>query len=162
MDNPFENLTSRIAIKKAYRKLCLTCHPDVRPDKEKAAEEFRELTRIYETALAMLGKPKPPPPPPPRPKPKPKPNNGPIIEQGYIEAVDDFEIMNFGKIVRTVRVSPEILEYGGMLQIYARYPGGYADHLFQFRIPPHTPNGQKFRYKGLIAIWEITVVGERK
>ena len=36
------------AIKKAYRKKALTCHPDKNPDNPKAAEEFHQLSDAYE------------------------------------------------------------------------------------------------------------------
>ena len=36
------------AIKKAYRKKALTCHPDKNPDNPKAAEEFHRLSDAYE------------------------------------------------------------------------------------------------------------------
>ena len=36
------------AIKKAYRKKALLCHPDKNPDNPKAAEQFHTLSDAYE------------------------------------------------------------------------------------------------------------------
>ncbi len=161
MANPFENLTSIDAIKKAYRKLCLTCHPDMREDKEQAAKEFMELTRIYEAAISsaknnnIRRRAKPPPPPPP-----PKPSD-PIKEVCIVNPFDTYEFVFFGEATRTVRVSPAMLEYGGTLEIVSKDDYGYSGTFF-FVVPPKTKTGQRFRFQLPIGQVEITLVSERK
>lgn len=167
--DPFSRLgiapdSSRSAIKKAYRKLCLTCHPDMRPDKERAAEEFRELTRIYQVALTMIGtvrsppsKPKPPPPPKPP---------GPIIYKVRLPPIDAFEFMHFSEASRVAFVPPDIFEYGGRLQVFLRSRTGgilgVVEGDFEFIVPPHTKNGQHFRFQLPIGQLELTLVSQRK
>lgn len=164
-EDPFARLgispdSSRLAIKKAYRKLCLSCHPDMRADKEQATVEFRELTRIYNVALTMIGKVKPKrtiPPPPPKP-------SGPIDHRVIVSPIDEFEFMLFGEVSRVALVSPELLEYGGTIEIHMHNAAGYG-HIeghFRFDIPPKTKNGQKFRFALPIGRVEISVVSQRK
>jgi molecular chaperone DnaJ len=42
---------SEVEIKAAFRAKAKKCHPDLRPDKEAATREFRELNTAYERAL---------------------------------------------------------------------------------------------------------------
>ncbi len=44
------------AAKAAYRRLAKTCHPDLRPGDQAAADKFRDITRAYE-ALRARGRP---------------------------------------------------------------------------------------------------------
>jgi hypothetical protein len=149
-----------VAIRKAYRHLAKSCHPDVRIDKENAAVEFRELTRIYEIALTMARaqKPKPRKAPPPAKPP------GPIKHKGKVAPIDDFEFDMFGEVSRVARAPPEVFEYGGTVIIEMSKLDGYGCKIgaFQFEVPPKTKNGQKFRFNLSVGIVEITLVSERK
>lgn len=162
MEDPFKHLTTADAIKSAYRKLCLKCHPDVRPDKEAASIEFRELTRIYESAMAMVGKVKTQQPPPkPKRRPPPPPSQT-IREEAYIEAINDFEIMTFGEAIRVARCSESLLLYGGSMVIRFRSSKKNKDIPFEFEVPKNTKNGQKFRFQLAGGTMELTLVFERK
>lgn len=170
MNDPFSKLgippsASVVAIKRAYRKLSLTCHPDVRTDKEAATIEFRELTRIYQVALSMVGKVSTPPPKPKRepPPPPPKPT-GPIIAKVKVAPIDDFEFSMFGEASRFATIPPELFEYGGTAVIDMSSLDGHGSKIgiFRFEVPPKTKNGQTFRLKMPIGIVEITLVSERK
>lgn len=165
MTDPFQKLgiptsSSAIAIKRAYRSLAKSCHPDLREDKELATIEFRELTRIYEAALAMALKPvktkKPPPPPPPKPA-------GPITANIKVAAMDEFEFTLFGEVTRFAFAPPEIFEYGGSVSVHVGV-NGFTDKMraWKFEVPPKTKNGQKFRFKLPIGIVELTLVSQRK
>jgi hypothetical protein len=163
VEDPFRHLTTADAIKSAYRKLCLKCHPDVRPDKEAAAIEFRELTRIYQTAMSMVGKVSPSPPPRPKPqRPKPPPPVTPLRETVYLEAISDFEIMTFGEAIRVASCSETMLNYGGSLVVRFRSSKKNKDIPFEFEVPKNTKNGQKFRFQLSDGVMELTLVSERK
>ncbi|KAL7291843.1 hypothetical protein TKK_0014408 [Trichogramma kaykai] len=43
-----EDTATEAELKKAYRQRALKCHPDKNPDNPKAAEEFRQLTKVLE------------------------------------------------------------------------------------------------------------------
>lgn len=165
-DDPFRRLglssdASAAAIKKAYRKLCLQCHPDVRPDKDQAQKEFLELTRIYELALSMIGKVQPPPRPKPPPKePPPRPDR-PLVHLATVPNFDQFEFMLFGEAFRVATAPPELFEYGGTLIIRLIDIGsGAEDGRFSFQVPPLTKSGQKFRLQMSIGKVEFTLVKE--
>lgn len=177
MTNPFENLTTEAAIKSAYRKLSLKCHPDTRPDKEKATEEFRELTRIYKLALKGIIEPpqqksddwwhrdqSAPPPPPPG--------------QHYVETVDlghidNFEFDHWGEALRTIICSRAILLHGGVLRV--KFKGakmeislfgkkakfGQSEDYRNYDIPPNTPNPVRFRINLPAGPVVLTLVGRR-
>lgn len=115
MTDPFSKLTTEDAIRAAYRKLAKTCHPDLRSDKDAAASEFRELTRIYEIALVRVKNRQPDPqpfvrPPPPRPTAK-------IISTVDVGEIERWEMDNFKQVAYTVRCTRELLFYGGELHI---------------------------------------------
>lgn len=159
MNDPFRGLTTTNAIKKAYRKLCMSCHPDLRTDKDRATEEFRELTSIYEVALSMVGTIKPSKPKKEPPAPPPKPSQ-PIFHRTVVASLESFEFLLFGEVSRAARAPPEIFEYGGTVRIILSKYNNEAN--FEFIVPPKTPNGQKFRFKLPIGQVEITLVSERK
>lgn len=161
-ENPFARFSTEQEIKRAYRKLCLTCHPDVRPDKESATEEFRELTRIYEVALSMIGKVQPPPKPKKQPSPPPPKPTGPITDTARIVQAEEFD-MFFGVVTRTALAKPEIMVYGGIMTIEIMDVSmmGIVSK-FSFDVPINTPNGQKFRFQMPYGPLEITLVMEHK
>lgn len=166
MQNPFHNLTTVAAIKKAYRKLSLTCHPDVRPDKEQATIEFRELTRIYNLALSGVGE-RPQqkqatqedwwhrdPSPPPKPK-------NPIVEEINIGEIDNFEFDIWGEAIRTIICSRALLLYGGKLRIWLKAPGKSRGQMWEAEIPSNCPNPVKIRMSLPVGPLILTLVGRR-
>lgn len=170
MSNPFDSLTSADAIKRAYRKLAKECHPDLRPDKEAAAIEFRELTRIYESALSAVKtksaepwwtpaglKRKAPEPPPAKP-------SGPITHIEKVAPIDDYEYDSFGMVSRHAIVPAELLEYGGTMVIGLSHFNAYGlkcNH-FQFEVPPKTQSGQRFRFQMAKGTVEIALYKGRR
>jgi len=171
MRNPFENLSSQQEIKKVYRKLCLTCHPDVRPDKAQATIEFRQLTTYYNAAMKSAVKTKPKtqtwtytwnnqPPQPQRPKPPPP--NQPLKEEVRIDPIDYFDRDIMGIAVRIIRISPEMMEYGGTVLVQESRRGIATDFQFTFTVPPNTLNGQKFKFATSKGDIVITLISERK
>ena len=172
MKNPFISMTTASAIKKAYRKLALECHPDVRQDKEKAAEEFRELTRIYEQAMLQAGREKPErkpdrkPPPPPKEPPQPPPRpSGPITVRVETPEIEKYEFDFFEMGVRTIVVkNPALFEYGGTLIVdFLNMNQSLPSRTFSFKfeIQPKTASGQRFRFKLPLGQAEIMLVSER-
>jgi hypothetical protein len=154
--NPFMGLSGPAAIKRAYRILALQCHPDVRSDKEAAAVEFRELTRIYQEAMAQAPKATIKPSreaPPPRP-------DAYINMRVSTPAIDKFEFDFFGEGARTIVVrNPALFEYGGGLTVDFM-EGTRIISSFSFQIPPKTKSGQRFRFKLPIGMVEILLVRE--
>lgn len=175
MTNPFENLTTEAAIKSAYRKLSLKCHPDTRPDKEQATEEFRELTRIYQLALKGLVEPVKTkaddwwhrgtaPPPPPEP--------GKQYQETFdLGEVDNFEFEHWGEAMRTFICSRAILLYGGTLRIKAKISGKgilgtkwrskIEEQMWDFIVPPNQPDIVKVRVQLPVGPVILTLVGRR-
>jgi hypothetical protein len=135
----------------------------MRVDKEAATLEFRELTRIYHVALSMVGsRPQPQPvprPPPPPPKPPPPPDAP--IEELVTFWIDDWEMSVFGGIYRDVRISPQLLMYGGKLLIKVKMKNQHPDDIFAIFVPSNTRNGQKFRLCRPNGDIEIMLVSER-
>lgn len=170
MTDPFSRLglshdTTAQAIKMAYRKLAKQCHPDLRSDKEAAAAEFRELTTIYEQALAMIGKTQVKYVYRERPKPPPRP----IAEQIDLGILDNFEIKQFGAIIRTVQCGQELLRWGGILYIkfteekkFLKVFGGTVEQIWTMKVPPGTVNNQRFRLKLDVGELILALVGSRK
>lgn len=179
MASPFAKLTTTDAIKKAYRKLALTCHPDLREDKVAAAEEFRTLTLVYENALANVGKQTnnddwPPPYPEPtgwkgraRPekkeksKPKtPPPPTKPLVVDVTTTAIDYFEFDNFGGgPSRFISITAQMLFYGGTVNLMFAHGSGVTPG-FRFTIPRDTKNGQVFRFQFPQGPLELMVVSQ--
>lgn len=178
MTNPFENLTSEAAIKSAYRKLSLKCHPDTRPDKERATEEFRELTRIYKLALNGIIEPAKKPQPKPHdwwhrdPDPPPPPPNGHIYRETVdLGDVDNFEFEHWGEATRTFICSRAILLYGGKLRVKAKISGKgifgskwgskTTEQTWEADIPPNQQNVVKVRIQLPVGPVILTLVGRR-
>lgn len=167
MTDPFNRLgiapdSTADAIKRAYRTLAKQCHPDLREDKEAASAEFRELTKIYETALLMCGK-SPPPKSKPAPRPPPSPPSSPLTCAIALGLIDDYEFTNFGAAFRFAKVPRVLMEYGGT--VFAGYslkrPSGQSQtKSFQFEIMPKTKSGQTLRFNMPIGIIEILLVPE--
>lgn len=92
------------------------------------------------------------PPPPPRP-------SVPIIEFCNI-LVDSFKIPLFGEILRDIRVSPELLTYGGKVVVTLRLSKNSTER-FEFAVPAGTLNARKFRFKHPVGIIELLLVSGR-
>lgn len=128
---------SEADIKAAYRKLSLVCHPDTKTDN--APYSFVELTTIYEKALRIVKDNAPP-----RINETPMPEQPPTPHTAWVQAsaLDDFEILNFGKCYRDI-VVPAYMKDGGSIQLSLMEPSGTGQTI-QFNIWP--TNGSKDVY----------------